>query len=259
MRETLVTDIRRSSFHDGPGVRTVVFFKGCPLRCAWCHNPECLSFEKEIMKYPEKCIGCGKCADGCYLGARVECGKNMTADEIFAEIISDKEYFGRNGGVTFTGGEPLAHPEMLGRLLDKCRENRINCAVETSLFIWNEEILKKCDLVMADLKIWDSALHEKYTGVPNEIIKENFVKLNTLGIPIIARTPIIPEIEQGTDKISDFLKGLKNVISYELLPYHPLGKAKYDALGKDFTEFSVPSKEFMKGLSEKYAYVQGKT
>jgi len=186
----------------------------------------------------------------------VLCGKSMTADGILAEIESDRAYFGEKGGVTFSGGEPFAHPEILGMLLDKCRENKINSAVETSLFIWNEELFKKCDLVMADFKIWDSALHEKYTGVPNEKIKENFVKLNALGLPIIARTPIIPEIEQGIDKISEFLKGLSSVISYELLPYHPLGKSKYEALGRDFTEFSVPSKEFMKGISEKYAYVQ---
>ncbi len=259
MLETLITDIRKSSFHDGPGVRTAVFFKGCPLRCEWCHNPECLSFERETLYYPEKCVGCGKCSEGCYLGAKVPCGKNMTADEIFYEIISDRPYFGEKGGVTFTGGEPLAHPQMLGDLIDKCRGNNINCAVETSLFIWNEEIFKKCDIVMADLKVWDCALHEKYTGVKNERIKENFLKLDLLGIPIIARTPVIPEIEQGLDEIAEFVGSLKNFVAYELLPYHPLGKAKYDALGKEFKEFSLPSKEFMKGLYEKYVHLQRKT
>lgn len=259
MPETLITDIRKSSFHDGPGVRTAVFFKGCPLRCAWCHNPECLSFEEETLLYPEKCIGCGRCSDGCFLGARVTCGRKMTVGEIFAEISSDVPYFGKNGGVTFTGGEPLAHPEMLRELLDICREHGIHRAVETSLYIWNEDVFKGCDLVMADLKIWDSDLHRKYTGVGNERIKENFVKLDSLGIPVIARTPVIPDIDQGIDKISDFLKSLKNVIAYELLPYHPLGRAKYDALGKTFAEFSVPDKNFMKGISDKYAYVQRQT
>ena len=259
MPATLITDIRKSSFHDGPGVRTAVFFKGCPLRCAWCHNPECLSFAKETLLYPEKCIGCGRCADGCYLGAKVVCGREMSAREIFEEIASDVPYFGKDGGVTFTGGEPLAHPELLGELLDMCRDHGINCAVETSMLVWNEEIFKKCDLVMADLKIWNSDLHERYTGVKNERIKENFQRMNALGIPIIARTPVVPDIDQEIEKISDFLRSLENVIAYELLPYHPLGKAKYEALGMEFTEFSVPSKELMKGLCEKYAYLQGQT
>ncbi len=259
MKKALVTEIRRASFHDGPGVRTVVFFKGCPLRCAWCHNPECLSFEKEELYYPDKCIACGRCSEGCYTGARSVCGREMSVDEIFGEIMGDMSYFGKDGGATFSGGEPLAQGEILSELLDKCRSRGINCALETSMLIWNEEIFKKCDLVMADIKIWDSDLHEKYTGVRNERIKENFLALDALGIPIIARTPVICEIDQGLDRIADFLSGLKNLVSYELLPYHPLGRSKYEALGKSFTEFSVPSKEYMKGLSEKYVYLQRKT
>jgi len=259
MKKALVTEIRKASFHDGPGVRTVVFFKGCPLRCAWCHNPECLSFEKQILFYPEKCVGCGLCEKGCYLGAKVPCGREMTAGEIFAEILTDKEYFGDEGGVTFSGGKPLSHSEIILELIKKCHDNGIKCAVETSLYIWNEDILRACDLVMADFKIWDSATHERYTGVSNERIKENFLRLDTLGVPVIVRTPVIPEIDQGIDKISEFVKELKNAVSYELLPYHPLGKSKYDALGKAFTEFSVPSKEYMKGLSEKYVFVRKKT
>ncbi|MBC8595701.1 glycyl-radical enzyme activating protein [Qingrenia yutianensis] len=255
MIKGLIADIQRASIHDGDGVRTTVFFKGCPLSCKWCHNPECISFEKEILYYPEKCIHCGMCDKGCFSGARVVCGKSMTADEVLSEIMLDVPYYGDTGGVTFSGGEPFAQGKFLNACIDKCKENGINCAVETSLMYFDEEIFKKLDFVMADLKIWNSDLHKKYTGAGNEKIIENFENLNKLNIPIIARTPVIPEINQGIDKISAFLKTLSNVRKYELLPYHPLGNSKRKALGQKADGFSVPSKEYMKEL-EKYAYVR---
>lgn len=255
MKTGIVTDIQRASIHDGSGVRTTVFFKGCPLSCRWCHNPECIRFEKEILFYPEKCIHCGKCAEGCFSGARVVCGKEMNADEVLSEIMLDAPYYGNDGGVTFSGGEPFAQSEFLSECIDRCKENGINRAVETSLIYYNEEIFKKLDFVMADFKIWDDDLHKEYTGVSNKTIAENFKRLNTLGIPIIVRTPIIPGINQGVDKISEFLKSLSNVKKYELLPYHPLGNAKRKALGQDSDGFCVPTKEYMKEL-EKYAYIR---
>ena len=255
MIKGLIADIQRASIHDGDGVRTTVFFKGCPLSCKWCHNPECISFEKEILYYPEKCIHCGMCDKGCFSGARVVCGKSMTADEVLSEIMLDVPYYGDTGGVTFSGGEPFAQGKFLNSCIDKCKENGINCAVETSLIYFDEEIFKKLDFVMADLKIWNSDLHKKYTGAGNEKIIENFENLNKINIPIIARTPVIPEINQGIDKISAFSKTLPNVRKYELLPYHPLGNSKRKALGQKADGFSVPSKEYMKEL-EKYAYVR---
>ena len=255
MIKGLIADIQRASIHDGDGVRTTVFFKGCPLSCRWCHNPECISFEKEILYYPEKCIHCGMCDKGCFSGARVVCGKSMTADEVLSEIMLDVPYYGKNGGVTFSGGEPFAQGKFLNECIDKCRENKINCAVETSLIYFDEEIFKKLDFVMADLKIWNSDLHKKYTGTGNERIIKNFENLNKFNIPIIARTPVIPEINQEIDKISAFLKTLPNVRKYELLPYHPLGNSKRKALGQKADGFSVPSKEYMKEL-EKYAYIR---
>ena len=255
MKPGIIADIQRASVHDGNGIRTTVFFKGCPLSCKWCHNPECISFEKEILFYPEKCIHCGKCAEGCFSGARVVCGKDMTADEVLSEIMLDVPYYGTDGGVTFSGGEPLAQREFLSECIDKCKEKGISCAVETSLIYFDEEIFRKLDFVMADLKIWNNELHREYTGVGNEKIIENFKRLNALGIPIIARTPVIPEIKQGIDKISEFLKTLENVKKYELLPYHPLGNSKRHALGIADDGFSVPSKEYMKEL-EKYAYIR---
>lgn len=255
MVKGIITNIQRASLHDGDGVRTTVFFKGCPLKCKWCHNPEAISYNKQELFYAQKCIGCGKCSEGCYSGARVICGKEVTADDVLSEIMQDLPYYGDKGGVTFSGGEPLAQRDFLSQCIKKCREKKINCAVETSLFIYDEEILESLDFVMADLKIWDSAIHKKFTGVPNEKIKENFIRLNRLGIPIIARTPVIPEIEQGIEQISAFLKNLENVIRYELLPYHPLGLTKSDALGLNADSYTVPTPEFMKELS-KYAYIR---
>ena len=255
MRKAIIADIQRASVHDGPGLRTTVFFKGCPLRCEWCHNPECISLEPEVLLYPEKCIGCGRCSEGCYTGARVLCGKEMTSDELLAEILLDKEYYGAEGGVTFSGGEALLQKDFLLEIVEKCKAEGINTAVETSLFIYDEQIFSSLDLVMADLKIWDSALHKRYTGVPVEPIIESFRRLDKLGIPIIARTPVIPEIDQGISEIAEFLRGLENVIQYELLPYHPLGESKRQALGLAPLEFSVPTKEYMKELSQ-YVFIR---
>ena len=254
MTKGLVADIQRASLHDGDGIRTTVFLKGCPLSCLWCHNPECISFEKQELFYPEKCIGCNMCHKGCYSGAKVICGREMTAQEVLNEVLEDVPYYA-GGGVTISGGEPMAQNEFLKELIALCKENDINCALETSLIYYDEDVFKNLDFIMADLKIWDNDLHKKYTGVGNEKIKENFIKLNSLNIPIIARTPVIPEIEQGIDKISEFLKNLENVKKYELLPYHPLGLSKQKALGMELKGFTVPSKEYMKGI-DKYVYIR---
>lgn len=254
MADAIVADIQRASTHDGPGIRTTVFFKGCPLSCKWCHNPECIDPKPQMLFYPEKCIGCKMCDKGCFSGARVVCGKTMTASQIAAEVVQDKAYYGTGGGVTFSGGEPMMQKEALSKTIDECKKLGIHCAVETSLIYYDEEIFKKLDLVMADLKIWNSETHKKYTGVGNEKIIEHFRMLDKLGVPIIARTPVIPGIEQGIDKISEFMKTLANVVCYELLPYHPLGNSKRQALGIFEPDgFSVPSAEYMEELKQ-YAY-----
>ena len=251
----LVADIQRSSFHDGPGLRTTVFFKGCPLRCAWCHNPETISPKPEILLYPEKCIGCGRCDEGCYTGARLLCGKEMTPRELLSVIAEDLPYYGESGGVTFSGGEPLLQADFLRELIPLCKEAGIRCAIETSLYLYDEEILSEMQLVMADLKIWDDALHRRYTGVSNARILENFRRLDALGIPILARTPIIPGIEQGVKEISAFLSSLPSVFRYELLPYHPLGEGKRRALGLEATDFTIPTKDYMKEL-QRYVFIR---
>ena len=250
-----ITDIQRSSIHDGPGIRTTVFFKGCPLNCEWCHNPETISPNISELFYPEKCIGCNRCSEGCYAGARVVCGKDLTVEELLEEIKQDIAYYSNGGGVTFSGGEPLMQREFLSKMIDRCKKEGIHTAVETSLIYFDEEIFSKLDLVMADFKIWDSDLHVRHVGVKNQIIKDNFIKLNNLNVPIIARTPIIPEIEQNVKEISNFLSKLENVIRYELLPYHPLGIEKGKALGVNVKKFTIPTKQKMKELN-KYAFVR---
>lgn len=252
MSNAIVTDIQRFSVHDGPGIRTTVFLKGCPLRCEWCHNPECISFESENMFYPEKCIGCGKCTEGCYSGARVKCGKMMSTDDVMSEILLDRSYYGNDGGITVSGGEPLAHRDFTLELLVKCHEQRIGTAIESSMYRFDPEILMLLDLLMADIKIFDSELHRRYTGMPNDDILLNIRKADELGIPMIIRTPIIPSVNDTPENIkatSDFLRSLKHVQKYELLPYHPLGISKARALGKEMKEFLIPTKQQMEELS----------
>ena len=255
---TLVADIERCSTHDGPGLRTVVFLKGCPLNCAWCHNPECISFEAEELYYPEKCIGCGRCKEGCVAGARVICGRKMTVDEVFAEVLADRDYYGKKGGVTVSGGEPLAHPEFTRKLLYKCRNDGVGTAVETSMYRYDEDILTLCDYIMTDIKIYDSDTHRKYTGIGNEEILTNIKKADSLGVPMIVRTPVIPGVNDSADNIkqtADYIKTLKNAVKYELLPYHPLGLSKARALGREMTELSSPTNEKMEELRQ-YAYIR---
>lgn len=255
MSKGIVADIQRASFHDGTGIRTTVFLKGCPLACRWCHNPECISFQPEELFYKEKCIGCGKCAEGCYAGARVTCGQVMDAEEVAQAVSRDKRYYQGGGGVTFSGGEPLAQRDFLYDCIRLCRENGIGCAVETSLIRFDREVFQALDFVMADLKIWDPGIHREYTGVDNSRIIENFRRLNRLGVPIVARTPVIPEIDQGIQQISGFLRTLDNVKKYELLPYHPIGNAKRTALGLQAPPFTVPTKEYMEKW-KKYVFIR---
>ncbi len=230
-KTALIADIQRCSIHDGPGLRTTVFFKGCPLNCAWCHNPECISFEKEILFYPEKCIGCNKCDEGCFSGSKVVCGTETTVDALIKEILLDKAYYKETGGVTFSGGEPLCHKDFLKEIIKECKKHNINTAIESSLIYFDEEIFKSIDHIMVDLKLLDEEKHIKYTGVSNKEILENFKKLDNLNKPYIVRTPIIKNVTD-IEAIKVFVSTLKNVKNHELLKYHPLGIEKARALGK---------------------------
>ena len=253
--ETLVSHIERCSTFDGPGIRTVVFLKGCPLNCRWCHNPELISFEKEELYYPEKCIGCGKCADGCYSGARVTVGKSTSVDEIVKEVEKDKRFYVR-GGVTISGGEPLAHGEFVKELISALKNKEINVGIETSLYRFDEEILRSVDIIMADIKIFDDELHKEYVGVGVKGILDNFLAADELKVPIIVRTPVIAGVnddEENVKKTSQFAKALKNAVKYELLPYHSAGVKKALALNKPQSVFAAPTNEKLE-LLKKYTF-----
>ena len=262
----IITDIQRFSLNDGPGIRTTVFFKGCNIACKWCHNPETINRRNQLMFYEEQCIGCGrcfrvcpqsvhriedgrhvidlekcaacgKCVEACYAEALRFPGKKVTLEEVGHKILQDKAYYDLSGGgVTLSGGEVFCQAEFADAIVDFCREKNIPVAAETNLhhnFAAIEPTLKKLDLVMCDLKIWDEDKHKEYTGVSSKLVKENIRKLDGLGIPVIVRTPLIPgatDDDANLLAIPEFVAGLKNVQYYELLNFNPLGGSKYKAL-----------------------------
>ena len=269
----IIFDIQHFSFVDGPGIRTTVFFKGCNLKCAWCHNPESQDFKPQMMIYWDKCKGCGKCKEICStpyncilcgkcalycpVNARKVCGKEYTVDEVFAEIIKDKPFFDNSGGgVTFSGGECMLQIDFLLEILKKCKENGIHTAVDTAghiPFENIEKILKYTDLFLYDIKLFDSVKHKEFVGVENTVILENLKKLLSLGAKIWIRIPVIADVNDSIEelqKIAEFLHLWGKPDKVELLPYHAMGENKYGAIGKEVQIFKVPSAEKMKQLKE---------
>lgn len=269
-----ITNIARGSLHDGPGVRTVIYFKGCGLRCKWCHNPETLSTGKQILYAKSKCIHCGKCVEMCPECHMIQgsdmlflrenctvcgkcsnicpslalslCGEDKTVEQVFEEIIKDKHYHtASNGGVTFSGGECLLHPQFLSEIAKICKDNKIHTAVESAFFVpWQniEKVLPFIDLFFADLKIPDSEKHRKFTGQDNRLIIENITKLSTKHSNIILRIPVIPgvndsdyDIDAFAEIIKTFGKGIKET---ELLRYNYLAESKYDISGMKYIKFA---------------------
>ena len=257
-------DIQRNSFVDGPGIRTTVFFKGCNLRCAWCHNPEGQSAEAEWMLYPQRCVGCGRC-DGiglrdtdflCPHEAKKICGKEYTLDGVFGEIIKDKIFYRTSGGgVTFSGGECMLQIDFLEAILKKCKEADIHTAVDTAGHVPHESferILPYTDLFLYDIKCSDSETHRKYTGVGNELIFKNLQDLLATDKPVWIRIPVIPSVNDTAEemrKIRKMLDSFGKPEKIELLPYHGMGENKYNATGKEAPTFSPPDSEKMKQLS----------
>lgn len=251
-----VFNIQRFCVNDGPGIRTTVFLKGCPLSCVWCHNPESQRFEPEILFYKDKCTGCGRCkcvtaADRdfvCFNGAKEICGKTVSANEVTAEVLKDKPFYKNSGGgVTLSGGEPLAQYDFSLELLKKAKENGIHTAIETCGYAEKSKILeiaKYVDLFLFDCKETDPELHKKYTGVDNKIILENLKALSDAGSKIILRCPIIPgfndraEHFKGISETAEKFIGIEHI---EIEPFHPLGESKYSALGREVADIPVPS------------------
>lgn len=258
-----IFDIERNSFVDGPGIRTTVFFKGCNLKCAWCHNPESQDIKPQMMFYKDKCKGCGKCKDicptpnncilcgkcalYCPVDARKVCGKEYTVDEIFAEIAKDKAFYDNSGGgVTFSGGECMLQIDFLCEILKKCKENGIHTAVDTAghiPFENFEKILPYTDLFLYDIKCLDSEKHKKYIGVGNDLILENLKKLFRANAKIWIRIPVIADINDNIEEmlqIKAFLDQCGNPGKIELLPYHAMGENKYAAIGRNTQRFAPP-------------------
>ena len=272
MEQGMIFDIAHSSFVDGPGIRTTVFFKGCNLKCLWCHNPESQSALPQMLYYQNKCTGCGTCknvcpnqlrscdlcgtcTNYCPTGARKLCGRSYRADEIMQEILSDEMFYQMSGGgVTFSGGECMLQAAFLETLLRKCRKAGIHTAVDTAgnvPFESFEKIMPYTDLFLYDVKCFTDELHRKGTGVSNQRILANLKKLSdTFSGDIIIRIPIIPGFNTDPDelqKMASFLRGIK-CRQIEPLPYHKLGENKYAAIGKEGTVYQVPSKEEMEQI-----------
>lgn len=263
----MIFDIQHCSIHDGDGLRTLVFFKGCPLRCPWCANPESQSFEREILEAEKRCIGCGKCVQLCPKGAiktdrRIDrnicdkcfkcteicfanskqiTGQSYSAARICAEVYKDREFYKHfGGGVTFSGGEPLMQPELLYETASLCKKKNLNVMIEScgyGDFDKFKKVLPYIDGMFADIKIFDNEKHKKITGIENTLILDNIRKISEYGIPITIRTPIIPKYTNDAENISaiaEFITSLPTVSSYELLRYHDLGSPKYRALGREY-------------------------
>ena len=271
-----VFDVQRFSLHDGPGIRTVVFFKGCPLRCAWCANPESQRAAPEVAWFENLCAGCGRCAEACTRGAvtmdggrpvtdrrlcaacgdcaaacargaRRLMGREVTADDVIADVRRDAPFYRRSGGgVTFSGGEPLSQPAFLLACLRRCRRLGYHTTVETcGQARWEDLVAaaEVADLFLYDLKQLDPERHEQLTGAGNELVLENLEQLLATGAEVRVRVPVVPGANDDAASVAalaDFVARHPGIRKLELLPYHPLGLHKYAALDLHLQEFEKP-------------------
>lgn len=266
----VVFDIKKFAIHDGPGIRTTVFVKGCPLSCVWCHNPESQEFKREVSFMPDKCIGCGycfktcpnhahvmdgekhvikrelcercgECAKECYAQAIEVIGKEMTVQEALDEVLKDKPFYETSdGGMTISGGEPMSQYEFTYSLLEAAKEEGLHTCLDTSGYAKYEryeKLLPFVDIFLYDLKETDPENHLKLAGVRLDVILENLRKLDAAGARTVLRCPIVDELndsERHLKKIAEIAESLKHVIEIDIHPYHPLGKSKSERIGKNY-------------------------
>jgi pyruvate formate lyase activating enzyme len=260
MYKGLVFDINEFAVHDGPGIRTSVFFKGCPLRCRWCHNPEGLSFEQEILrgtngcihcgaceavcKHKNHCVVCGACINACPKNLRRYAAQEFTSVALAARLLKNRDLLLKKGGVTFSGGEPLAQADFLFDTITRIKP--VHVAIETSGYASPEvfnKMLDLVDLVLIDIKHTDKAVFKEYTGVSNKDILVNFQILKNREVPFEIRIPVIPMVNDtiiNMRNIAVLAQGAEKLVRVELLRYHKTAGAKYELLGK---VYSMPPSE----------------
>ena len=256
----LIFDIKEFALHDGGGIRTTVFFKGCPLRCAWCHNPEGLSPKRELYLKQKGCLGCGLCRRPCshpecqdigrclhicpqnLVGAK---GEEWESDALAQQLLRHKDFFhAMGGGITLSGGEPLMQFEFCKELLQALR-GQVHCTIETSGYASPQifrDVVSLCDFVYMDLKLADGEQHKRYTGVDNGLILQNAAWLQKSGIAHTFRTPMIPDITDTAENLAAIAKLVQDS-TWEKLPYNTLAPAKYPCVGQVFPEFLHDPKE----------------
>ena len=267
-----IVSIKKFEIHDGDGVRTTLFLKGCPLKCRWCHNPESIAPSANLFYNPQKCINCGeclnicdchttknalhilnrenctscgKCADVCLGDALALYGKEISADDLLPKLLEDKPFFEESGGgVTLSGGEPLMQSEFCAEILKSLKENGINTAVDTCGYAKKQDIdrvLPFTDTFLYDIKAINPEVHKKCTGVTNENILENIKYIDSLNKPIEVRIPLVPTMNnEEMPEIAKFLSGLKNIKKIKILPYHSFGASKYEYIGKEY-KLNIPT------------------